>query len=211
MGGDTTSGHLTVTVQILGLVPSAASYMPRAGGRAGDVLFVTGTPGDAAAGLALEQGKLTASSPEAESHLRRRFLYPTPRVALGERLREYAIACIDVSDGLLGDAGKLAAASGCGVEIAWESLQVSSHLASVVGDERARELALTGGDDYELCFCVPPGRVDALLNALPPEEWGYHRIGTLRADVGAIVTRQGSVIEFSHSGFDHFARERAGD
>src|SRR2546429_5891384 len=106
VGGDTTRGPLCVTVQLLGHVPRGEA-LRRCGGRAGDALFVSGTPGDAAAGLALEQGRLHAS-PEALAYLRERFLRPTPRIALGERLRRHASACIDVSDGLLGDAGKLA-------------------------------------------------------------------------------------------------------
>jgi thiamine-monophosphate kinase len=77
-------------------------------------------------------------------------------------------------------------------------------LARTVGEERARELALTGGDDYELCFSVPPAHVGRLLAELPPERWGYTRIGTLRETGGADVLRDGAVMSLSHSGFDHF-------
>jgi len=203
VGGDTTSGPLCASLQILGHVPRATALL-RSGGRPGDLLFVSGTPGDAAAGLAIEQTRLRASG-EAEEYLRRRFLYPSPRLALGERLRGYASACIDVSDGLLGDAGKLAHASGCGVEIVWNDVPVSEHLLRAVGEQRARELALTGGDDYELCFSVPASEVERLRHNLPPPSWGYCCIGTLRAQRGAVVTRDGNVIEFSHSGYDHFA------
>jgi thiamine-monophosphate kinase len=187
VGGDTTQGPLTVSVQLLGHVP-AGTALRRAGGRAGDVLFVSGTPGDAAAGLAIEQGRLVAA-PAARSYLRERFLLPTPRVALGERLRAHASACIDVSDGLLGDVGKLARASQVGA----------------LGDEAAGIQALSGGDDYELCFAVPAHKVAALLADLPPEHWSYSRIGELRASAGSVVTRAGTVMEFSHSGYQHFA------
>src|SRR5882757_8032828 len=85
VGGDTTRGPLCVTVQLLGQVPRGEA-LRRSGGRAGDALFVSGTPGDAAAGLALEQGRLQAPA-EALAYLRERFLLPTPRMALGERLR----------------------------------------------------------------------------------------------------------------------------
>lgn len=202
VGGDTTSGPLCVTVQILGHVPRSCALL-RSGGRAGDAVFVSGSPGDAAAGLAIEQDKLAASG-ETGTYLRERFLYPTPRNALGERLRDYASACIDVSDGLLGDAAKLARASACGVEIRYEDLPVSEALERVAGAERARELALTGGDDYELCFAVRPAHVGRFLAELPPERWGYSRIGTLREAPGADVLRDGTVMVFSHSGFDHF-------
>jgi len=202
VGGDTTRGPLCVTVQLLGHVPRGTA-LTRAGARAGDALFVSGTPGDAAAGLALEQGRLSAPA-EAHSYLRERFLWPTPRAALGERLRGYASACIDVSDGLLGDAAKLASASQAGAVVTFEHLPVSDPLRAALGEAQARELALTGGDDYELCFAVPPHKLTQLLGELPPQRWGYTRIGTLRADTGVVVVRDGTVMEFSHSGYQHF-------
>ncbi len=203
VGGDTTSGPLSVTLQILGHVVRSTALL-RAGGKPGDRVFVSGTPGDAAAGLALEQSKLPASS-DPDGYLRGRFLYPSPRVALGDCLRSYATACIDVSDGLLGDAGRLAHASGCGVEINFADIPVSEELVRAVGEQRARELALTGGDDYELCFTVAASEVDRLRHNLPPERWGYCCIGTLREAPGSVVMQHGNVIEFSHSGYDHFA------
>jgi thiamine-monophosphate kinase len=203
VGGDTTRGPLTVTVQLLGHVPHGRA-LTRSGGRAGDLLYVSGSPGDAGAGLAIEQGRLRAPA-EAAPYLRERFLLPTPRVALGERLREHARACIDVSDGLLGDAGKLAAASGVGLEISFEELPVSGALERTLGGEAARELALTAGDDYELLFAVDPARVVELERALPRAQWNYRQIGALRAAPGAVVTRAGTVMEFSHSGYQHFA------
>jgi thiamine-monophosphate kinase len=202
VGGDTTRGPLCISVQLLGFVPTGAA-LRRSGARAGDVLFVSGTCGDAAAGLALEQRRLNAPA-EARSWLRERFLFPTARVALGEQLRGFASACIDVSDGLLGDAGKLASASHVGAELAWNELPVSEPLAALLGERRARELALTGGDDYELCFAVPPHNIARLLRQLPPQQWGYTRIGALRAAPGAVVVRDGTVMEFSHSGYRHF-------
>ena len=202
VGGDTTRGPLTVTVQLLGTVPPGAA-LRRCGGRAGDALFVSGTPGDAAAGLALEERRL-AAQPLALAYLRERFLRPTPRMALGERLRGHASACIDVSDGLLGDAGKLARASQTGVEISFAAVPVSEPLVRAVGEEQARTLALTGGDDYELLFAVHPEKVSAMLADLPPERWGYTRIGALRAAPGAEVLREGTVMQFSHSGYQHF-------
>jgi thiamine-monophosphate kinase len=205
VGGDTTAGPLCVTVQVLGHVPRSRAML-RSGGAVGDTLFVSGAAGDAAAGLALEQGLLKVDDAAAARHLRARFSFPTPRIALGERLRDFATACIDVSDGLLGDAAKLACASGCGAELAFDAVPVSAELVRAVGAERARELALTGGDDYELCFSVAPTRVAELERTLPPAHWDYRRIGMLRAAPGASVTRGGNVMQFSHSGFDHFAR-----
>src|SRR5215472_86791 len=203
IGGGTTRGPLTVTVQLLGHVPHGR-VLTRTGGCPGDLLFVSGSPGDAGAGLAIEQGRLAAPA-DAAPYLRERFLLPAPRVALGERLRGYARACIDVSDGLLGDAGKLASASGSGAEISFADLPVSRPLVAALGPDAARELALTAGDDYELLFAVDPARVAALERELPRAQWNYSQIGVLREAPGAVVTRDGTVMEFSHSGYQHFA------
>jgi thiamine-monophosphate kinase len=203
VGGNTTSGPLCISVQLLGHVPRGAALV-RSAGKPGDDLFVSGTPGDSTAGLALEQGRLSAAGHTAK-YLRERFLFPTPRVALGERLRKFASACIDVSDGLLGDAGKLAQASRCGLEIEFGSLPVSAALVEAVGNEQARRLALTGGEDYELCFTVRAEVVARMQQELPPEQWGYRRIGVLSATPGArVLATDASVMDFSHSGFSHF-------
>jgi thiamine-monophosphate kinase len=209
VGGDTTSGPLCISVQLSGHAPRPATML-RSGGRPRDVVFVSGTPGDSTAGLAFELGKFQVNAPagvteEVAAYLRARFHFPAPRVELGQKLRSYARACIDVSDGLLGDAGKLAAASGCGVSIAWEQLPVSSQLLAVAGEARAREMVLTGGEDYELCFAVAPENVERMTRELPPGQWGYTAIGVLGEAPGTVVTRGGTVMDFSHSGWDHFA------
>jgi len=200
VGGDTTAGPLCITVQALGFVPAGAA-LTRTGGRPGDAVFVSGTPGDAAAGLLLEQGRLKADEAENDA-LRQRFLYPAPRLALGQRLRGLASACIDVSDGLLADCGKLAAASGCGVVIDCEALPLSAALRTATPE--AATLALTGGDDYELAFAVPQSRVPALLAAAPPARWGYQRIGELVHEPGAVARRAGAVLPVASAGYDHF-------
>ena len=202
VGGDTTRGPLCISVQLHGHGPTGEA-LTRGGGSAGDVLFVSGTCGDAAAGLAIEQGQL-AADPQARAWLRERVLWPTARVALGERLRGLASACIDVSDGLLADAGRLASASQAGAELTWADVPLSQPLLEVLGEARARELALGGGDDYELCFTVPPQNIARLTAQLPPQEWRYARIGRLRTESGAVVVRDGTVMEFSHSGYEHF-------
>jgi thiamine-monophosphate kinase len=204
VGGDTTGGKLCITVQILGFVPGGTA-LRRSGGQAGDAVFVSGTPGDSAAGLMLEQSRLQIGDAAQAQYLLDRFRYPTPRIALGLALRGQASACIDVSDGLLGDCGRLAEASGCGVRLDYESIPVSAALRSAVGEARARELALTGGEDYELCFTVPGGRLGEFAVQCPAAEFGWTRIGTLTAQPGASVWRANSVMQVSHRGFDHFA------
>ncbi len=203
VGGDTTSGPLSVTVQLLGFAPPGA-VLRRNGASAGDLLYVSGSPGDAAEGLALELQGL--SEPAA---LRQRFLYPQPRVALGCALRGVASACIDVSDGLLADAGKLATASGCGVEIDAALLPTSAALQARLGLRAAQQRALLGGDDYELCFAVPVARVPALeaqlaSPAVATDLPALKCIGRLTAHHAIRALRDGTVMDLSTAGFDHF-------
>jgi thiamine-monophosphate kinase len=205
VGGDTTRGTLTITVTIIGIVPIGVA-LERKGGQPGDAVFVTGSPGDAAAGLALEQGRLHVADPMSAQILRDRFLFPTPRCEVGVALRGLASACIDVSDGLGGDLEKLCAASGCGAEVDAAALPVSESLLGAVGRESAREYALTGGDDYELLFTVPLARLGAMTNAIARGLGPVTRIGSLVAGNGVRVLARGGVMQFSGAGFDHFAR-----
>ncbi|HUK02293.1 MAG TPA: thiamine-phosphate kinase [Steroidobacteraceae bacterium] len=204
VGGDTTAGPLSVTVQAMGFVEPGTA-LRRAGGSAGDVLFVSGTPGEAAAGLEVARSAHPPQAAAEAAQLRSRFEFPEPRIALGRRLRGIASACIDVSDGLLADAGKLAAASGCGTEIDYEAVPVSTALRTLVGEERARSLVLTGGDDYELCFAVPVAKLAILQRELPTAAYPWQRIGVLRREAGTVVKRAGTVMDFSARGYDHFA------
>ena len=203
VGGDTTAGPLCLTVQAMGVVPRGAAVL-RSGGRPGDQVFVSGTPGDAAYGLSLELSPDTDSSGD-DAALRARFLFPEPRLELGRRLSGFASACIDVSDGLGGDLAKLAAASGCAARIDVERLPLSSALRRAVGPLQALQFALTGGDDYELCFAVPAAKVPQLLDTLPAAQFGYAAIGELCAGSGLELCDRGVVSAFSGGGFDHFA------
>jgi len=214
VGGDTTSGSLSITVQVIGFAP-AGTALRRDRAQPGDLLCVTGTPGDAAAGLAIERvaGRdTTASSTAAARHLRERFLFPEPRLASGLLLRKFATACIDVSDGLLGDAGKLCSASGCGAVLQADQLPISAPLRAWAAPSRAVQLALTGGDDYELCFTLPSVRRAALEAAWPAAhadaglvDPGFQVIGELRREPGIEIRDLETVMQLSHSGFDHFA------
>jgi thiamine-monophosphate kinase len=204
VGGDTTAGPLSVSVQAMGLLP-AGTALRRSGAQAGDLLFVSGTPGDAAAGLALEMG--AAAAPELlaaqQQCLRNRFLYPTPRLALGQALRGLASACIDVSDGLAADAGKLAQASGCGAHIDVARLPISAALRSQLGAAAVRA-ALTGGDDYELCFTVAPSRAAEMAAQLVNVKCPVTCIGVLEQAQGVRAFEHGAPVAFDLRGHDHF-------
>ncbi len=209
VGGDTTAGPLTVSVQVLGFVPPGQA-LRRAGGAPGDLLFVSGTPGDAAAGLQLERraadgGVAPPGEAAAGQALRERFLYPTPRVALGRALRGLASACIDVSDGLAGDAAKLAAASGCGLRLEADALPLSPALRALAGPERALQLALEGGDDYELCFSLPPAQLPELAVAAQAGGCPLTCIGVLEQAPGVRLYRGGKIQPYVATGYDHFA------
>ena len=205
VGGDTTRGPLAITVTMVGIVPIGVA-LERKGAQAGDAIFVSGTPGDSAAGLALEQGRLHVADPMSAQILRDRFLFPTPRCDIGVALRGLASACIDVSDGLGGDLEKLCAASGCGAEVDAAALPVSDALVTAVGRELAREYSLTGGEDYELLFTVPLARLGAMTNAIAMGLGPVTRIGSLVSGNGVRVITRGGVTQFSGAGFDHFAR-----
>lgn len=208
VGGDTTSGPLAATVQALGFVPPGLA-LRRRGGRPGDLLFVSGTPGDAAAGLCLERGQsgglvVPRGAESCAEVLRQRFLFPEPRVGLGLALRGLASACIDVSDGLAVDAGKLAAASGCGLRIEVESLPLSKALVDVAGLERARSWSLSGGEDYELCFSLPPSRLAELPEALERAGCTAQCIGVLEPGAGVRAYLAGRESVLRTDGWDHF-------
>ena len=202
VGGDTTSGPLTITVQLLGFVPRGLA-LRRNGAQPGDVVMVSGTPGDAAAGLALEQAQLVAAEDVAVA-LRQRFLYPAPRVELGVALRSLASACIDVSDGLGADLGKLCTASGCGAELELSAMPLSGPLIAAVGRARALQLALAGGDDYELCFTVPPSAFSQLVELARVSSTPIARIGSVTERSGVLLRDGATVTQVSARGFDHF-------
>ena len=205
VGGDTTRGPLSVSVQILGHVPHGTA-LRRSGARAGDLLAVSGTLGDAAAGLAM----LQASSPSAASRdvneLIRRFDYAEPRVQLGLSARGIASAAMDLSDGLVGDLPKLAQASGLAARVSVERLPLSAAMRAAVGAEQALDWALAGGDDYELLLAVPAKRFAELKAAADRLNLLLTAIGELSVGTGVTWSRNGKEFVPGVSGFDHFAQ-----
>lgn len=203
VGGDTTQGPLSITVTVHGFVPEPQA-LRRDGAKAGDEVFVTGTLGDAAAGLALlEHG--TRSGAAAE-YLIARLNRPTPRVAQGALLRGRAHSCIDVSDGLVADLGHICRASGVGAQIHCAALPASPALLGHLADDARAALQLGAGDDYELCFSAPPARASELLHDLARSGCVATRIGRILEEPGVrVCDANGHVLAPLRSGWQHFS------
>lgn len=165
IGGDTSCGPLSLTLTIQGLVP-AGRALTREGARIGDLIYVTGTLGDSAAGLAILQNRLQVKDVQDSQYLLARHLRPQPRILQGQVLRNIASAAIDISDGIITDLRHILARSDCGARINLEDVPISSALLRHVTFDHAARWALGGGEDYELCFTVPEINRSALDVAL---------------------------------------------
>jgi thiamine-monophosphate kinase len=202
VGGDTTRGALTVSVQLLGHVPRG-SALRRDGAKAGDLLAVSGTLGDAAAGLAFLQ-RPPAKSTAAVEALIRRFDFPAPRVQLGLAARAHASAAMDLSDGLVGDLPKLALASGLAAHVDVDKLPLSAAMRSTVEPRQSRDWALAGGDDYELLLAISPEALPELQRSADQLNLTLTPIGELHAGAGITWSLNGRDFAPSVSGYDHF-------
>lgn len=190
VGGDMTRGDAVVaTVHATGEI-EVGSALLRSGAKVGDTIFVTGTVGDAAAGLALLRRG------EHEDFLVRRFLRPSARIKTGRRLVGRASAAIDVSDGLIGDLKKLLDASDVGGELDIERVPMSAIIKLHFDEADRTQFALTGGDDYELCFTASPDAVAGIA--------GITAIGKVISEKGLVCRRDGVIVEYDDSGYRHF-------
>lgn len=206
IGGDTTRGPLSMTLTIQGLIPAGRALL-RSGARVGDWIYVTGTLGDSAAGLAILQDRLVVDDERASKALIKRHLRPQPRVLQGQALRQLATSAIDISDGLIADLGHILKASDCGARLDLDLLPISSELQQQVEAEQALKWALTGGEDYELCFTVPEINRGALEVALGHLGVQFTCIGQIAPlSEGIKYQRSGKTVELAWRGFDHFAQ-----
>ena len=201
VGGDTTRGPLSITIQIAGTVP-VEKALTRAGAKPGDAIYVTGTLGDAAAALAIIKNELCLDMENREC-LEKRLYRPTPRVETGLALSSIASACIDISDGLAADLGHVLEASGVGAEINREDLPLSTGLQQL---EKKQQItfALHGGDDYELCFTAPASastKIEALGDRL---DCAITCIGKIIPEPGLYQVANGKRVAVAAKGFDHF-------
>ncbi len=229
IGGDTTRGPLTISVTAHGFVPSG-NALRRAGAEVGDAVFVTGTLGDAAAGLHCLQHRdmsttdkegasqsasgprndngMNSSAPtdcQAEYVLIGRLNRPHPRIAAGTVLRDLANACIDVSDGLLADLGHIACASKIGIDIDEDHLPGSTALFAQFDVASCRQFQLSGGDDYELAFTIAEARIDELHSAMARVGCAITRVGRVVAEPGVrVFDRHGRIRQSHAKGWEHF-------
>jgi thiamine-monophosphate kinase len=212
LGGDTdrTPGPTMVSIAAFGTVPHGG-MVRRSGAKPGDCVFVSGTIGDAALGLKLRREPEAAAGRELEpkerEHLLGRYLLPEPRMALSDAIRLHASAAMDVSDGLAGDLAKLCGASGVSAEIEIEKMPFSDAAKRMIAaDANFRELAVTGGDDYEIVCAVPVEKRDVFRAAALASGVAVTEIGQIAAGSAAprFHDRNGRLLEFAHASFSHF-------
>jgi len=202
VGGDTTRGPLAVCITVFGELPAGGALL-RSGARPGDDLYVSGTLGDARLALEAFRGQATLDA-DAFAQARRAMELPTPRTALGIRLRGVATSAIDVSDGLTGDLGHLLRRSGVAGVVDVDALPRSVVLAAQPM-ELQRECLLAGGDDYELIFTALASRRDAVAAAAASAGVAVRRIGRIDAGEGLrLVDRGGDEVASRFGSFDHF-------
>lgn len=201
IGGDTTRGALTITVQVSGSVPENLA-LRRQGAKVGDRVYVSGTLGDAGLGLLAATDQLEIKNEDDRLFLLQRLNRPTPRIALGLLLRNLASSAIDISDGLLADLTHILKINQVGAHIDSYSLPISAAVKNNISIHHAKRLALTAGDDYELCFTVSPDKEKLLQDALLKTNHTVTKIGEITAQTGLQLTGFNEIL--TTQGYQHF-------
>lgn len=208
VGGDTTRGPLTVTIQIAGYVPTGQALL-RAGAGSGDRIFVTGSLGDATLALQMQADQLPETAqdyPDLLKHLNR----PQPRIEEGRALRGIASCAIDISDGLLADLQHMLDATDIGADVYLQQIPYSTqvqHLLTIHPDIGSS--LITGGDDYELCFCVPPAKLKQLGKIAMDNQFYFTEIGQICDTKGLrCLDAAGQAVAIDARGYTHFTKER---
>lgn len=207
-GGDTvrTFGPLSISITALGDAPPG-SMIRRSGARAGDDVWVTGTIGDAGLGLRIAQSAPDRLSPADRRFLLQRYRVPEPRVTLGPVLARLASASIDVSDGLVADAGHLARQSGTSFTLSLEQVPVSvAAQHALVQEIVSKADLLVSGDDYEILFTAPASSRRRIEAAIKRAGVSAARIGTCVKGPGQVFVlhEDGEPLQFAQTGFTHF-------
>ena len=211
IGGDTTRGPLNLCITVFGDVPRECA-LRRDGAQPGDDIWVSGTLGDARAGLGFMRGEWPADLYDAEeaARLRHALERPEPRIALGLALAGLAHAALDLSDGLAGDLMHILERSRMKAQVEVEALPRSSALRKLSSMDQLR-CAIAGGDDYELCFTAAPENRDHVIAAGARAGVALSRIGTITASLEPSEEPAITWLDASHApldlklyGFDHF-------
>lgn len=201
IGGDTTRGPLTISIQVAGFVSQGKALL-RSGAQAGDHIFVTGNIGDGAAGLAVQQSGIKDSDDE---YLVQRLRKPIPRIALGQLLIGVATSCIDISDGLLADVSHILEASLKGATLYLDKIPQSDACRN-----KQQQLGLSllqlaqGGDDYELCFTVPGNKLSMLECIVSESGLKVTEIGLIESGPGLRCYDKNKLLEVQQTGYQHF-------
>lgn len=196
IGGDLTHGSLSVTIQAFGFVPKGKA-LTRSHAKPGDLIYVTNTLGDAGLALQSLENKLTSNIDPTKLNR------PEPQILTGEKLLGIAHSAIDISDGLAADLGHILERSAIGASVDVESLPFSAQMKASVSLDKAIQLALTAGDDYELCFTVPENKKIALEQTLT--NLSYTCIGKITATRGLdLHYRNGEKYVLETNGYQHF-------
>lgn len=204
IGGDTTKGSLSITLTAQGFLPENQGLF-RHQAKVGDWIFVSGFLGDSAAGLDLLLQNRKIEN-ESDRYFIQRHLNPTPRVELGLALRSFSCCALDISDGLLADLGHILERSQVGAEIYLENLPLSRHLCTQYEQTQAEKFALTGGEDYELCFTVSEEKREEMEQVLRLQGIKVTCIGKILPQTSGLnLLKNGEKVTLpEHCGFDHF-------
>jgi thiamine-monophosphate kinase len=202
VGGDTTSGPLSITIQVMGEIESRY-VLRRDGASVDDFVCVTHFLGDGAAALALINNDIHCNE-EQKHYLYDRFYKPTPRLKESELLRSIATAAIDISDGFAADLKHICDASDLGAVIEVENLPLSPALLALNDIHKARHWALSGGDDYELCFTVSPEKMPELAMLIAQNKLQATVVGRLIAGSGVACELKGEAFVLERQGYQHF-------
>jgi len=202
IGGDTTKGPLTITIQVHGAVESGKA-LKRSGAKPGDIIYVTGNLGDGAAALSVLEKKLTVS-PGVFGYLMKRFFAPSPKIHEAMILSEVASAAIDISDGLYGDLTKICDSSLVGAVVDVARLPISELWRDYVSEGVRLDWALAGGDDYQICFTVPRDNITKLDNWIKSGRLLAAPIGKITNKLEVILAKEGKPFSMNKKSYDHF-------
>ena len=204
IGGDTTKGSLSITLTAQGFLPENQGLF-RHQAKVGDWIFVSGFLGDSAVGLDLLLQNRKIEN-ESDRYFIQRHLHPTPRVELGLALRSFSCCALDISDGLLADLEHILERSQVGAEIYLENLPLSHYLCTQYEQTQAEKFALTGGEDYELCFTVSEEKREEMEQVLRSQGIKVTCIGKILPQTSGLnLLKNGEKVTLpEHCGFDHF-------